>query len=182
MLKLHQPTSRLLAGAIAVSALVLNAFPLSNVQARSSRVNQTEILNAHNRYRQEIKTKKPLPNLKWSDEVARSAQKWADKLAANNSFEHSDGSPYGENLWQGTANSYSQTQMVDGWGDEKKDFVFGVFPNVSKTGNWADVGHYTQIIWRDTTEVGCGLATGGGNDVLVCQYNPPGNYQDEKPY
>lgn len=83
--------------------------------------------------------------------------------------------------------------MVDGWGREKQYFV----PNVpfdvgttkttpskiSTTGNWYDVGHYTQIIWRDTKEVGCGYADRQGTfDVLVCQYNPPGNYPGQKVY
>ena len=54
-------------------------------------------------------------------------------------------------------------------------FVPGIFPPVSMTGNGADVGHYTQIVWRKTTEVGGAIATGGGNDVLVCRYSQPGN-------
>ncbi len=174
MFKLNQPAFWLLAG----TAMILTSLSLSQVQAQSSLVNQRELLAAHNRYRNEVN----VPDLTWSDEVAKSAQEWADHLASTNSFEHSQNSHYGENLWQGTANSYSQTQMVNSWGDEKKDFVFGTFPDVSKTGKWSDVGHYTQVVWRNTTQVGCGLATGGGNDVLVCQYNPPGNYEGEKPY
>jgi len=31
------------------------------------------------------------------------------------------------------------------------------------------------MVWRKTTEVGGAIATGGGNDVLVCRYSPPGN-------
>jgi hypothetical protein len=60
-------------------------------------------------------------------------------------------------------------------GEEQHYFVPGIFPDVSKTGNWADVGHYTQMVWRTTTAVGGARATGGGNDVLVCRYSPPGN-------
>lgn len=70
--------------------------------------------------------------------------------------------------------------MIEGWGDEKKNFVAGVFPKVSTTGKWFDVGHFTQIIWKKTTEIGCGLA---GNDVMeifVCHYNPPGNIDRER--
>jgi hypothetical protein len=36
------------------------------------------------------------------------------------------------------------------------------------------------MVWRDTTDVGCGLATGGGNDFLVCQYAPQGNFMGER--
>ncbi|HCA95824.1 MAG TPA: hypothetical protein DEP38_14640 [Cyanobacteria bacterium UBA9226] len=178
MFKINSPTSWLLAGTTTISALVLVALPLANLQAQSSRVKPAEILNAHNKYRTEVN----IPGLTWSDEVAKSAQKWADNLAATNSFEHS-GTNYGENIWQGTANAYTQTDMVDGWGSEKKDFKYGTFPDVSSTGDWSDVGHYTQIVWKNTKEVGCGLATSqDGNDILVCQYNPPGNYNNQKPY
>jgi hypothetical protein len=68
------------------------------------------------------------------------------------------------------------------WGDEKQFFRNGVFPNVSTTGNWIQVGHYTQLVWRDTKEVGGGLATGHGADFLVCNYDPPGNWLGAQVY
>lgn len=142
-------------------------------------MNKTDILNAHNKYRQELK----LPPLKWSDKISASAQNWANTLAAKRQFQHSGTKGLGENIWMGTAGYFSFTQMVDSWGGEKKYFKYGTFPNVSTTGNWSAVGHYTQIIWKNTTEVGCGFATvAKGNDYLVCQYNPPGNYMGQKVY
>jgi hypothetical protein len=69
--------------------------------------------------------------------------------------------------------------MVDGWGNEKQFYIAGIFPNVSSSGNWEDVGHYTQVIWRNTTHVGGGLSSGNGNDVLVCNYSPAGNVSGE---
>ena len=46
-----------------------------------------------------------------------------------------------------------------------------------------DCGHYTHIVWRDTREVGCGVATGAdGSGVWVCNYNPAGNVDSESPY
>lgn len=142
-----------------------------------------EIVSAHNRYRAEL----GIEGLRWSDLLAAHAQKWADHLASlgGRSLMHAPASERGnegENLWMGTAGYYSLTQMVDGWGGEKKYFVYGDFPNVSRTGNWADVGHYTQVIWKDTKEVGCARATAGGYDILVCRYSPPGNYMSRKPY
>jgi hypothetical protein len=140
-------------------------------------VNQTQILADHNKYRQEVGT----PGLKWSTSLASSAQNWANQLAATGQFKHSN-SGNGENLWAGTAGAFTQTKMIDSWGSEKKNFIYGTFPNVSKTGKWQDVGHYTQIIWRNTTEVGCGLARGQGRDYFVCQYKPAGNVIGQKPY
>ncbi|OKH51222.1 SCP-like extracellular [Phormidium tenue NIES-30] len=149
----------------------------SPVPTSSSR--SDSLLEAHNLYRFEV----GVPPLEWSESLANSSQAWADRLAATNTFAHSDSNEYGENLWKGTAGAYSLADMVKFWGDEKQYFIPDTaFPNLSTTGNWADVGHYTQIIWRDTTEVGCGLATGNGQDVLVCRYSPPGNYQGQKPF
>ncbi len=128
-----------------------------------------EILNAHNNYRAEV----GVPPLQWSEDLAASAQQWANKLAQTGTFEHSQA---GENLAEGTTAAFSVTQLVDMWGGEKQYFSNGTFPDVSSTGNWEDVGHYTQVVWRNTTEVGCGLASGNGNDVLVCHYNPAGNF------
>lgn len=143
-----------------------------------SEVSMVDILvDTHNQYRDEV----GVPPLQWSETLAESAQAWADHLAATNTFGHS-GDDYGENIWQGSAGAFSLTDMVESWGSEKENFTNGIFPDVSTTGNWADVGHYTQIVWRDTTEVGCGLATGNGWDVLVCQYSPPGNIMGRKPF
>ena len=134
-----------------------------------------EVLDAHNRYRSEVN----VSALKWSDALANSAQQWANHLAANGIFEHSDNQEVGENIWKGTSGNHSVTQMVDSWGAEKKFFTPGVFPNVTTGG---EVSHYTQMIWRNTTEVGCAVATDDSDDYLVCQYSPSGNYSDEAVY
>lgn len=70
--------------------------------------------------------------------------------------------------------------MISSWGNEKKYFVNRPSPNFSTTGKFGDVGHYTQIVWRNTTEVGCALASRHGQDYLVCHYNPAGNVSGQK--
>lgn len=153
---------------------ILGLLIMSNMgQARPLEIET--LLSRHNAYRQEL----GIPPLQWSDTLAQSAQQWADHLAQTNSFQHSQTGGYGENLWMGTAGAYSQQEMVDSWASEKKDFIYGTFPNTTTGGV---VGHYTQIVWRNTTEVGCALVTANGNDYLVCQYNPAGNYIGQKPY
>lgn len=138
------------------------------------------ILSAHNQYRTEL----GVSPLVWSDALASDAQEWADYLASlgGEELRHAENTGQGENLWMGTAGFYSYTDMVKAWGEEQQYFIGGTFPDVSSTGNWSDVGHYTQLVWRETTEVGCGMATAGGNNILVCRYNPPGNFIGESVY
>lgn len=155
-------------------ALLLIGLPWLSLPLHAQTLAPEVLLSSHNQYREPL----GIAPLIWSDELAASAQQWADQLAASNRFQHSD-TRYGENLWMGTASAYSQAKMVQSWGDERQAYVHGVFPNVTTGGV---VGHYTQIIWRRTQKVGCGLATGHGNDVLVCQYDPPGNWRGESPY
>ncbi|MEB3358992.1 MAG: CAP family protein [Synechococcales bacterium] len=170
---------RLAAIGVAVGTIVPFPAPMvygqdSTAQAQTQTAAQ-QILDAHNRYRREV----DVPPLSWSDDLATDAQVWADYLASlgGNTLQH-DGSRtgQGENLWLGTAGFYSVVDAVDAWGSEQQFFRPGTFPDVSTTGNWADVGHYTQIIWRDTEQVGCAQATAGGNNILVCRYSPPGNF------
>jgi hypothetical protein len=146
----------------------------------STQLDSDEILTAHNSYREEV----DVPPLTWSDDLASHAQEWADYLASigGHKLRHSKNTDEGENLWLGTSGSFTNTQMVKKWGKEKQYFVGGIFPDVSSTSNSKDVGHYTQIVWRNTKEVGCAIASAGGNDILVCRYSPQGNFHDEPVY
>ena len=119
-----------------------------------------------------------VPPMRWSTQLAAQATSYARLLAATGMFQHSDrGSRggLGENLWMGTTGAFSIEQMIGGWTSERRWFVPGRFPYVSRTRSWHDVGHYTQMIWPTTTTVGCGIASARGNDVLVCRYGPAGN-------
>ena len=119
-----------------------------------------------------------LPKLKWNVHLEKEARDWAYELSRKGSLVHADRptrNGTGENLWMGTAGNWPVETMVGMFIEERRHYRPGAFPNVSRTGNWKDVGHYTQVIWRDTQEVGCALVTERGNDVLVCRYWPAGN-------
>jgi hypothetical protein len=137
--------------------------------------NISELLAAHNAYRAPL----GLAPLQWSGQLASQAQDWAEHLADIGALVHSG---YGQNLAMASAGTETLTQLVDLWGSEQANFVYGTFPDISTTGNWADVGHYSQMIWRATTHVGCGGAEENGRDVLVCDYDPPGNVMGQRPY
>lgn len=116
--------------------------------------------------------------LSWDSALAAGAAAWAQYMAATGHFDHSDrkGRPgIGENLWMGTRRAYSIEFMTGQWINERRHFRPGIFPDNSRTGNWMDVSHYTAIIWPTTQRVGCAVATGRGQDYLVCRYSPKGN-------
>jgi hypothetical protein len=118
------------------------------------------------------------PALAWDSALARQSAPYAAILARRGRLSHSpqkDRPGQGENLWLGTRGAYSIEEMAGGWVDESRMFRAGTFPQVSSTGRWSDVAHYTQIIWRATTRVGCAIHKGKAWDVLVCRYAPAGN-------
>ncbi len=138
-------------------------------------------LRVHNEERRRL----GLPPLKWNGHLEKEAGQWARVLSSRGVLQHADGrtrNGTGENLWMGTAGHWPVETMVRMFVDEKKLYRHSDFPNISRTGNWADVGHYSQIVWRDTKEVGCAVETARGNDVLVCRYWPAGNVWGEKAY
>ncbi len=124
--------------------------------------------------------------LAWSDTLARSARAYAEEMARTGRFRHAD-QPQGpgregENLWTGTRGAYAYDEMVGHWVAEKRDFVNGVTPDSSRTGRWEDIGHYAQIVWRNSREVGCAMASNAKDDFLVCRYAPSGNVVGERAY
>mmetsp|Transcript_7773 Transcript_7773/g.21166 ORF Transcript_7773/g.21166 Transcript_7773/m.21166 type:complete len:97 (+) Transcript_7773:2-292(+) len=84
---------------------------------------------------------------------------------------HSDSS-HGENLAMGYD---SMEAVVDAWYKEEKDYDYDN-PQFSM-----ETGHFTQVVWKETTELGCAIAVCPDSDekIYVCQYNPPGNYLNQ---
>ncbi|MEM7017527.1 MAG: ricin-type beta-trefoil lectin domain protein [Pseudomonadota bacterium] len=133
------------------------------------------IVAAHNAFRTEV----GVAPLQWSASIAAYAQEWADHLKANENcaLKHRGaGRLYGENIAGGGV--VSPQVAVRLWGGEKA-FYDGT-THACQAGQVC--GHYTQIVWRSTTELGCGMASCGGISVLVCSYSPPGNYRGQNPY
>lgn len=164
---------------IFISTFVLHGYSQNNKSIYKDSAFISEILNQHNGYRMALQ----LPDLSWSPGLAKDALAWGEHLASMDKGEH-DGSirgKEGENLWWGTADAFSYADMVGMWGKEKSNFKYGVFPDVGMSKS-AMVGHYTQIVWKNTTSVGCALVGNGKTDFLVCRYSTPGNVVGQKPY
>ncbi len=161
-----------------VSAPSAFAQERQNAAAQADRF-ASELLQAHNVERSEFGVRP----LSWSPQLADEARGWANQLARRGVMQHASldqRKGRGENLWMGTAGYFSLSAMIGYFAEEKRHFRPGTFPNVSRTGNWADVGHYTQMVWAKTREVGCGIAHGRGNEFLVCRYWPAGNTYGRK--
>jgi Cysteine-rich secretory protein family len=124
-----------------------------------------------------------LPPLAWNRTLAREALDYARAMAVTKRFAPSEQpaarARQGENLWTGPRGDYTFAEMVDFWAAEKRAFIDAAIPGTSRTGNWADVGHYSQIVWRGTAQVGCALASNRTDDYLVCRYFPAGNVLGE---
>lgn len=147
---------------------------------------------AHN----QIRSKLGIPALQWSNKLAKHAQEWADYLAENNQcrMKHrpDDGLHqriYGENIFwasprrwtNGTveAQSLESADVVTAWADEVLHYNYA--NNNCAPGRMC--GHYTQIIWKDSRLLGCGMRVCDSLAQLwVCSYDPPGNYIGQRPY
>ena len=148
-------------------SLVAAAFLATSCMAQSA-----EMLTAHNSVRAQLK----IAPLTWSERIARNAQEWADKLLAEKRFAHRPNSRYGENLYEIIGGRASPAQVVGDWASEASDYDYG--SNKCRK----VCGHYTQIVWAATKEVGCAIARDGRREVWVCNYDPPGNYVGRRPY
>lgn len=164
-------------GAAAVPAANLAGNTGSKVNAQQAQ----QILNYHNQKRKEVGT----GPLTWSAKIAQYAQGRADTIARTKNFSHLQPgqNPYGENLAQGGssgggASGYTVISACEGWYEEKLKMPKGARIMTADLFNLR-VGHYTQMVWAGSTEVGAGIATfqqnGFNMTVVVCCYNPPGN-------
>lgn len=156
---------------------------------------------AHNEARAEVDVTPPLPELVWSDDLAEVAQDWANTLVdetnCGNIFHRPNGM-YGENIalqgsFGGGSDSFTGPDAVAGWVAEIDCYTYGTIgqteqcePGCIADLNSSGCGHYTQVVWDSTTAVGCGYGTCQDDnftiEVIVCNYDPPGNYIGETPY
>ncbi|MEA5619190.1 CAP family protein [Cronbergia sp. UHCC 0137] len=142
-----------------------------------------QALKKHNEYR----LKHKVPALVLDTQLNTSAQQWANTLASQGQFKHSGKSGVGENLyiWMSSSPTNTNTitseadKAVNAWYNEIKDYNFQSPGFSSKT------GHFTQVVWKSTSKLGCGIASGKYNNMyarfVVCQYTTPGNFTNAFP-
>jgi hypothetical protein len=159
------------------------------------------ICNEHNVFR----AKHGVPPLNWSTDLAKNAQDWVKGCHTSKNangdefFCHQNKAfgcgvdasyNYGENLSFGWP-TRSGKEAVDEWYCEINvyDFdhpvvtggtTFGCDNNPDKV-----TGHFTQVVWRDSTKLGCAQNTcqlgGNAGTLWACEYDPPGNFNADQP-
>lgn len=146
----------------------------TNIGSKLSADEVKTLLTLHNQVRADV----GVSGLSWSSDAAAYIQEWVDQLAATScNLQHRQPNQYGENLFMGSM-GYGVANAVKMWEDEKRAYNGApISPS-----NFSGIGHYTQMVWRSTTQVGCAKATCNGMVIVGCNYNPPGNMIGQKPF
>ena len=126
-------------------------------------------LDEHNRIRAQVGQ----PPVTWNEDIAKGAADHAKYCQ----FKHSDqqyrklgDTILGENLGFGSPHDlYSDKKMMGLWEAEKMYYQHPQYPSQSDSG---ETGHYTQIVNKNVTEIGCACSECDGSKLCVCRYNP----------
>lgn len=146
----------------------------------------TGIVAAHNNVRCQTGATTPLPDLVWDDTLAQTAAAWIAMCEDNDPpaglIDHNPGrgGNVGENVY-GSGGGVTGPGVVQYWASEKANYNYAT--NTCAQGQVC--GHYTQIVWRNTTKVGCAIGTCSGltySTSVVCNYSPAGNFNGQSPY
>ena len=129
-----------------------------------------EALESHNRYRKRHNSEP----LKLNKDLCEIAQEYAKKLAESNNFIHSgnkyNDKPLGENIFMSNHYPISGKFTTDNWYNEIKNY------NFDDPGFKEGIGHFTQLVWKSTSEVGFGIEIcTDGFYYVVANFFPPGN-------
>lgn len=130
---------------------------------------EQQLLNRHN----ELRALHGCAPLAWDDSLKETAQPQANFCEANNILQHGGQGDAGQNIFM----SYpppTGNQCTDGWYSEIKDYDFGT----GESANGGVVGHFTQVVWSNTTHVGAARSPNG--QFVVANYLPAGNWQGEE--
>ncbi len=152
-----------------------NNFDDQNSSEFLSKIRE-ESLNLHNEKRK-IHAVSPLVQ---DSELDKIAQKYAEKLAATESFNHSHakfkGDNMGENLFMQKGRKMNGNLAVQNWYDEISDYNFNN-PRLSS----GVVGHFTQVVWKGSKKLGTGCAKSrNGSYYVVSNYYPAGNWSGKE--
>ncbi|MDI9365907.1 MAG: CAP family protein [Flavobacterium sp.] len=166
-----------------LNCVFANAQTVTQTGSKISAQQAQEVLQHHNKAREKVGA----PALVWNKQLAAYAQQWAEYLADNNNckMKHrtqpgEGDKAYGENIfWGSSSDYYKPIDASVSWYNEIKLFKYQRLND----SNWHKTGHYTQMVWKDTKEVGVGVAVcANGALIIVANYYPVGNVMTQYPY
>ena len=151
------------------------------------------IVDYHNKLRRQEGSSN-MELMTWSEALANKARLWAAKCVWEHGGEPlkagESGIDYGQNLAMNTFTELDLTHGIQAWYDEKAGFDYAT--QRCDTSKVKMCGHYTQVVWATSRQVGCAYCrceTMTQTDVnqaawyLVCNYLPAGNVNmPRKPY
>ncbi|KAL6197028.1 hypothetical protein ACLB2K_032641 [Fragaria x ananassa] len=118
------------------------------------------------------RSKLGLPPLKWSKKLESYASWWARQRREDCSLIHSN-IEYGENLFWGSGHDWKPSDAVRAWA---KESCYYNHKTNSCEHNKQDCLHYTQMVWRQSSKIGCAkVVCKSGDTIFACVYDPPGN-------
>lgn len=168
-------------GIAAKGGINFTGLTSSSTSSNSEHSSVTGITNEHNKLRAQENA--GLPNLTWDSTVAAYALQKVTYLANSNNctMSHTAGPTnpgYGENLAWASWSTYTGIEATNAWYNEKSNYTY------SSNSCSGVCGHYTQVVWKNSTKLGCAgvVCSNGGGIIYGCNYNPPGNYSGQKPY
>ncbi|XP_028296100.1 cysteine-rich venom protein latisemin-like [Gouania willdenowi] len=136
----------------------------------TSSAEQTEIVNKHNTLRRGVSpSASNMLKMSWNREASANAQRWANKCTMKHS-PPSLSSGCGENIYMSSKKD-TWSEAIQSWYDEVKNWRYGV-----GSVNGGEVGHFTQIVWYKSNQIGCAMAhcpNAGYKYFYVCHYCPP---------
>jgi pathogenesis-related protein 1 len=167
-----------------ISVLVWAALGLAPGESEPSELDSERMLSAHN----EVRSAVGVGPVRWSAPLAISASRWAEHLAQHPGCIVRHSGP-GENIYWASPLHWSdgrrerqrlsEDDVVSSWAAERAFYDLG--ENTCRKGKIC--GHYTQVVWRDTTEIGCAMSfCSNQSQIWVCHYRPFGNLIGRKPY
>jgi len=132
--------------------------------------------NEHNIHRTAVGA----PDLVYDNgELQTAAEEWLVHLIAEQNCDmvHNLDSPLGENLAWNRGFESNPGLVMEGWMLEEANYDYDSNTCAGRC------GHYLQVIWSETTSVGCAVdICEDGADIWMCTYDPAGNIPDELPY
>lgn len=120
-----------------------------------------------------LRAKHGSPPMKWSPEAASKAQEWAAHLAKSGTLQHGNHKGMGQNLAYKMGQELSAGEFANMWYEEISDYDF------NRPGFRSSTGHFTQMVWKSSTEMGAAIVTQGNRAYVVANYIPPGNITNE---